>query len=171
MQIQNLTQKNYTIRSGFYQLKLPLNIEYNIPKDDSVKLLSQVVEEMDLTNLYQTYSRNRKNQATPKQILKIVLYAYMNHEYSTRSIEKSCRRDINFMYLLEGAPAPDYSTIARFITIHFAPAADKIMAQMTDFLAQNGELSLQNLFIDGTKLEAAANKYTFVWKKSEETYG
>lgn len=166
MKINNFTQKDYSIRGSFYQLKLPLNIEYIIPKDDSVRLLSQVVEEMDLTKLNQTYSRIRENNATPKQMLKIMLYAYMNHYYSARKIESACKRDINFMYLLEGAPAPDYSTIARFRSIHFAPVAEKIMTEMTDFLAENGELSLENLFIDGTKLEATANKYTFVWKKS-----
>lgn len=166
MELINLTQKDYSIRSSFYQLKLPINIEYKIPEDDSVRLLGQVIEEMDLKELYQTYSRIRKNQATPRQMLKVMLYAYMNNYYSSRKIETSCKRDINFMYLLEGAPAPDYSTIARFRSLHFAPVSEKIMAQMTDFLAENKELSLENLFIDGTKLEAVANKYTFVWKKS-----
>lgn len=166
MKISNLTQKDYTTRGNLYQLKLPLNIEYIIPKDDAVRLLSQVVEEMDLTELYQTYFRIRKNQATPRQMLKVMLYAYMNHYYSSRKIETACRRDINFMYLLEDAPAPDYSTIARFRSLHFAPVAEKVITQMTDFLAQNGELSLENLFIDGTKIEASSNKYSFVWKKS-----
>lgn len=166
MRTQNLTQKDYSILGSFYQLKLPINIEYIIPKDDSVRLLSQIVEEIDLTELYLTYSRLRENSATPRQMLKIMFYAYMNEYYSTRKIESACRRDINFMYLLEGAPAPDYSTIARFRSLHFAPVAEKIMSEMTGFLAQNGEISLKNLFIDGTKIEAAANKYTFVWKKS-----
>jgi len=166
MAINNLTQKDYSIHGRFYQLKLPLNIEYIIPKDDSVRLLSQVVEEMDLTELYQTYSRIRENCTTPRQMLKVMFYEYMNHYYSTRKIESACRRDINFMYLLEGISAPDYSTIARFRSIHFAPVAEKIMTEMTNFLAGNGELSLENLFIDGTKIEAVANKYTFVWKKA-----
>jgi transposase len=161
MELINLTQKDYSIRSSFYQLKLPINIEYKIPEDDSVRLLGQVIEEMDLKELYQTYSRIRKNQATPRQMLKVMLYAYMNNYYSSRKIETSCKRDINFMYLLEGAPAPDYSTIARFRSLHFAPVSEKIMAQMTDFLAENKELSLENLFIDGTKLEAVANKQKF----------
>ena len=166
MKINNFTHRNYTIHDSFYQLKLPINTEYMIPKDDSVRLLSQVVEEMDLRELYQTYFRIRKNQPTPRQMLKIMLYAYMNHYYASRKIESACKRDINFMYLLESASAPVYSTIARFRSLHFAPVSQEILAQMTDFLADNGELSLENLFIDGTKIEAAANKYTFVWKKS-----
>ena len=70
------------------------------------------------------------------------------------------------MYLLEGSPVPDYTTIARFRSIHFAPVSENLMGQFTQILAQNKEISIKNLFIDGTKLEAASNKYTFVWKGS-----
>jgi transposase len=108
MQIKNILQKDYTTNQKFFQLKLPINIDYMIPVDDSVRLLSQFVEEMDLTDLYSTYSRIRENQATPRQLLKIMLYAYMNHSYSSRAMEISCRRDINFMYLLENSPKPDH---------------------------------------------------------------
>lgn len=166
MQINKLTQKNYTSFGNVYQLKLPLNLEYIIPKDDSVRLLGQIVEEMNLKEIYQSYSRFRNNQATPKQMLKILLYAYMNRYYSSRSIETACKRDINFMYLLEGTHAPDHATIARFRSLHFAPVAENIFAQMTHFLAANAEVSFKNIFIDGTKIEAASNKYTFVWKKA-----
>lgn len=120
MLLQNKLQKDYTLNSGSYQLKLPLNMERMIPVDDSVRLLSRFVEEMDLSELYSTYFRVRKNQATPRQMLKIMLYAYMNHRYSSRDIETSCKRDINFMFLLEDSPAPDHATIARFRTLHFA---------------------------------------------------
>lgn len=166
MLTNKLTQKNYITFGNVYQLKLPLNIECIIPKDDSVRLLGQIVEEMNLKEIYQSYSRFRNNQATPKQMLKILLYAYMNRYYSSRSIETACKRDINFMYLLEGAHAPDHATIARFRRLHFAPFAKNILAQLTHILAANSEISFRNIFIDGTKLEAAANKYTFVWKKS-----
>ena len=159
-------QKNYTSNRGSYQLKLPLNIEYMIPDNDSVHLLSQFIEEMDLTDLYSTYSRLRENQATPRQMLKIVLYSYMNHSYSSRAMETSCKRDVNFMYLLEGSPVPDHSTFARFRSIHFAPCAETIMAETTNFLYEIGEVLGDAIFIDGTKIEACANKYTFVWKKS-----
>jgi transposase len=166
MQTNNLTLKNYTTFGNVYQLKLPLNIECIIPNNDSVRLLGQIVEEMDLTEIYQSYSRFRNKQATPKQMLKILLYAYMNRFYSSRKIETVCKRDINFMYLLEGAHPPDHATIARFRSLHFAPVAKNILAQMTHILADNAEISFKNIFIDGTKLEAAANKYTFVWKKA-----
>jgi transposase len=159
-------QKNYITIGGIYQLKLPLNLDYIIPDNDSVRLLSQFVEEMDLTDLYLTYSRTRENQATPRQMLKIILYSYMNHRYSSRAMELSCRRDVNFMYLLEGSPAPDHATFARFRSIHFAPCSEKIMAEVTNNLYAIGEISGDAIFIDGTKIEACANKYTFVWKKA-----
>ena len=166
MLVKNLTHKDYTTHGGFYQLKLPLNVECMIPNDDSVRLLGQIVEEMNLSELYKTYSRLRKKQASPRKLLKIMLYAYMNSNYSTRKIERACKRDINYMYLLEGSPAPDYTTIARFRSIHFAPVSENLLAQFTQMLAENKEISMKNLFIDGTKLEAASNKYTFVWKGS-----
>ena len=166
MPLNNLLHGDYTISSMFHQIKLPLDIEISIPSDDPVRLLSAFVEEMDLSDLYATYDRIRKNQASPRQMLKISIYAAMNRIYSSRDIESSCKRDINFMYLLEGAPAPDHSTIARFISIHLAPCAKRIMSQVGTVLLELGEISGENIFIDGTKIESVANKYTFVWKKS-----
>ena len=157
-------QKNYTEFSGGYQLKLPLNIETIIPENDSVRLLSQFVEEMDLTDLYSTYERI--NSLSPRTLLKIVLYSYMNGDYSSRSMELNCKRDINFMFLLEGHSAPDHATLARFRSIHFAPCSKRILAEVSNLLFDLGEISGETVFIDGTKIEANANKYTFVWKKA-----
>ena len=157
-------QKNYSLNQSGYQLKLPLNIETIIPEDDSVRLLSQFVEAMDLTDLYSAYERI--NSVSPRTLLKIVLYSYMNGDYSSRSMELNCKRDINFMFLLEGAPVPDHATFARFRSIHFAPCSKRILAEMSNALFDLGEISGETIFIDGTKIEAAANKYTFVWKKA-----
>lgn len=156
--------KNYSLNQDGYQLKLPLNIETMIPEDDSVRLLSQFVEAMDLTDLYSTYERI--NSVSPRTLLKIVLYSYMNGDYSSRSMELNCKRDINFMFLLEGSPAPDHATFARFRSIHFAPCSKRILAEMSNILFDLGEISGETIFIDGTKIESSANKYTFVWKKS-----
>ena len=157
---------DYTTFNRNYQIKLPLNIEPSVPASDPVRLLSAFVEGMDLSDLYKTYDRIRKNQATPRQMLKIVLYAAMNRLYSSRDIESACRRDINFMYLLEGTPAPDHATIARFISLHFSECSKEILAGMSEALYAMGELSGKSIFIDGTKIESVANKYTFVWKKA-----
>ena len=166
MQLNKIIQRNYTSFSLYYQIKLPLDLEISIPSDDPVRLVSAFVEEMDLSELYKTYGRIRKNQATPRQMLKLVIYAAMNRIYSSRDIRKACKRDINFMYLLEGMPAPDHATIARFISLHFSACAKVLLAQMSDLLYLLGEISGKTIFIDGTKIESAANKYTFVWKRA-----
>ena len=70
------------------------------------------------------------------------------------------------MFLLEGAPAPDHATFARFRSIHFAPCSKRILAEMSNTLFDIGEISGETIFIDSTKIEASANKYTFVWKKA-----
>ena len=166
MRLNKIIQRDYTSFSLYYQIKLPLDLEISIPSDDPVRLVSAFVEEMDLSELYKTYSRIRKNQATPRQMLKLVIYAVMNRIYSSRDIQKACKRDINFMYLLEGMPAPDHATIARFISLHFSACAKVLLAQMSDLLYLLGEISGKTIFIDGTKIESAANKYTFVWKRA-----
>ena len=143
-----------------------MDIEISIPSDDPVRLLSAFVEGMELSGLYATYDRIRKNQATPRQMLKIMIYASMNRIYSSRDIETACRRDINFMYLLDGAPVPDHSTIARFISLHLSQCAKEIMSEVGTLLLDLGEISGKNIFIDGTKIESVANKYTFVWKRT-----
>lgn len=169
------TNKNYTSNEKCFQLQIPVNFDFIIPENDSVRLLSQFVEEMDLTCLYETYSILKDNQVTPRQMLKIILYAYIYGKFSSREIERACHRGVNFMYLLEGKPVPDHATIARFRSLHFAPCAQKLHAGCTEFLYELGEISGENIFIDGTKIEANANKYTFVWKravtKSQEKLG
>lgn len=162
----NITNKKYTANEKVFQLQIPMNLNIVIPDNDSVRLLSQFVEEMDLTVLYDTYGVRKENQVTPRQMLKILLYAYMNGKYASREIEKACKRDINFMYLLEGKSAPDHATIARFRSLHFAPCAKALLVQCAQLLYDLEEISGKNLFIDGTKIEANANKYTFVWKKA-----
>ena len=166
MRLNKILQGDYTISSLYHQIKLPLDIEISIPSDDPVRLLSAFVEGMDLSDLYATYDRIRKNQATPRQMLKISIYAAMNRIYSSRDIESSCKRDVNFMYLLDGAPAPDHSTIARFISLHLSQCSKKIMSEVGTILLELGEISGENIFIDGTKIESVANKYTFVWKRT-----
>jgi len=94
MRIQNNLPKDYTSFQSGYQLKLPLNLECIISEDESVRLLSQFVEEMDLADLYSTYERVRENSVSPRTLLKIVLYSYMNGGYSSRSMELNCKRDI-----------------------------------------------------------------------------
>ena len=147
-----LHHKNYTELGETYQLVLPLCLEGLIPDDDSVRLLSHELEELDYTLLYQAYSAKGRNPAVdPKTMFKILTYAYSQNIYSSRGIETACRRDINFMWLLAGQKAPDHSTIARFRTGFLADACEDLFYQMVRRLAAMDELSKETVFIDGQK--------------------
>lgn len=113
-----------------------MEIDACIPANDCVRLISQFVEEMDLTALYDTYERMPSEKyASPEIMLKIMLYAYHERkDISSRSIEKNCKRDINYMYLLEGRQAPDHSAIARFRSEHFGKCAELFLSQMARML-------------------------------------
>ena len=161
-----ITQSDYTANGSMYQLTIPMDIGEMIPCDDSVRLLDAILERMDYSRLYSAYSRLGRTGTSPKHLFKVLVYGNMNGIYSSRKLETSCRRDVNFMYLLGREKAPDHSTIARFRSERLEEAIDDLFGQLIEQLNGMGELSCENLFIDGTKLEANAGRYTFVWKKS-----
>lgn len=154
------------------QLKIDeIFAEKVIPADDSVRLLDEMVEEMDLRSLYRAYKRTGRRPATePATMLKVVLYANMEQIYSIRKICLACQRDINFIWLLNGAPAPSHNEIARFRSIRLAECGEELFYQLVRKLGELGEITFEHLFVDGTKIEANANKYSFVWKKSTTKY-
>lgn len=167
MRINNYTTKDYTEFQDTYQLVLPLNLEGLIPNDESVRLLSHTLEDLDYSCLYKAYSHEGRNPAVePKLMFKIMVYAYSQGIYSSRKIEAACRRDINFLWLLAGNKTPDHSTIARFRTTYLKTTCEPLFSQLARLLLEAGEVSGENLFIDGTKIESRANKYTFVWRKA-----
>ncbi|MEG1001737.1 MAG: transposase, partial [Cellulosilyticaceae bacterium] len=134
-------QPKYTHLSGDYQLSLPINFETFIAPDDSVRLLSHLLEELNYTKLYQAYSqRGRKPGVEPKVLFKVVAYAFMQRIYSTRTIENACKRDINFIWLLQDYAAPDHSTIARFIKTYLGGCLEDLFYQLILKLASLDEI-------------------------------
>ncbi len=103
-------------------------------------------------------------------MLKVLLYAIMEHNFTSRKISSACQRDINYIWLLDGAPAPNHSEIARFRSQRMSKCAYEIFSQLVEKLHEMGEIAYEHLFVDGTKIEANANKYSFVWKKSTNKY-
>ena len=146
---------------------MPLCLEEMIPQDDSVRLLSQILDELDYRELVKAYSPlGRKAAVDPVNLFKVIVYGYHCGIYSSRAIEQSCRRDINFRWLLEGKRGPGKSTIASFRTGKLGAAAEGLFYQLVERLYARGEVAFEHLFVDGTKIEANANRYSFVWKKS-----
>ena len=145
-----------------------METEIFIPKDSPVRLLNAVVGRMDVSKIERSYSRMGRNEYPPKILLKLLLYGYMRRIYSSRELERACRENLHFMYLLEGHPAPDHNTICRFRSRYLLGHEQELLEQMTKLLTSWGFVSMESVFIDGTKIEANANRYSFVWKKGTE---
>ena len=147
------------------QVLLPINFEAMIPEEDSVRLLVEICDELDYTNLYKAYDR-KKRSLSPETMFEILVYGYMRGIYSTRGLEEACRRDICFMWILQDEPVPDHSTISRFMSKRLCPVIEELFYQLIMKLYSMKEIAFENMFVDGTKIEANANRYTFVWAKA-----
>ena len=144
----------------------PQRIDENIPSDDPVRILNAMVDNLDLSSFHKLYKELGRSPYHPRMILKAVLYAYMNNIYSCRKIEKSLLRDIHFIWLA-GYEKPDYRTINRFRN-RVKDEINGIFTQIVLILASKGFISLDVEYVDGTKIESKANRYTFVWRKNVE---
>lgn len=149
------------------QVVMPIELGICIPKDDTVFQLVEICESLDYTELNKTYLR-RWRKVNPETLFELLVFGYMNRKYSSRQIEDACRTDIRFLWILGGEPAPDHSTIARFQNGRLTDVIENLFYQLVEKLYDMGEVRFRNLFVDGTKMEANANKYTFVWKKAIE---
>ena len=134
-----------------------------------MRLLSAQLEELDYEKLYRAYSpRGRKSAVEPRVLFKVLVHGYLCGIYSSRKLEETCRYRIDFMWLLEDKQAPDHSTLARFRTGRCREAVEDLFYQFVKKLEETGETDRQTIFVDGTKLESRAGRYSFVWRKSVE---
>lgn len=136
-----------------------------IPKNDPVRVLNTIVDNLDISRIESTYKSGGASSFHPRMLLKVVLYAYLQNVYSGRKMEQLLRRDVNFMWL-SGMQRPDFNTINLFRKNRLSDSIDDIFTQVVQMLVDAKFVSLEVQYIDGTKIEANANKYSFVWKKS-----
>ena len=156
-----------TEREG--QVVFTLNSELFLPEDAPVRLTSAQLEELDYRKLYEAYSsRGRKSVTDPRVLFKLLVYGYQCGIYTTRKLEEACRYRIDFRWLLWDEAVPDHSTISRFRTGRCAEAVEDLFYQYVRYLEAQGETDHETVFIDGTKMESRAGRYTFVWRKSVE---
>ena len=160
----NITRKYNTP----YQLKLPLEIEKIIEISDPVYTFCEVMENIDLREyLAVKESRTGRKRYSPEILLKIILFAFMENGYvSTREIEKLCKTDIRFMYLLDEHPAPSHMTIDNFMNDVLSVSISDIFNEINGYIFKEENVDVNHVYIDGTKIAANANKYSWVWKKS-----
>ena len=150
------------------QVVMPLDLGIAIEADEPVRLLIEMTERLDYRELYMAYERSsRADEATPKQLFQLVVLGFMSEMYSLRKLERACKRDICFMYVLGGKRVPDHSRFGSFIKDRLqGRVAENLFYQLVKELEARGEVAFEHLFVDGTKEEANANRYSFVWAKS-----
>ena len=144
----------------------PQRIDENISENAPVRIVNAVVDHLNLDNFKKLYKETGRCPYHPKMMLKVILYAYMNNIYSCRKIEQLLLRDIHYIWL-GGNEKPDFITINRFRN-RVKEEINNVFTQLVLILADKGLVSLDVSYIDGTKIESKANKYTFVWRKTVE---
>ncbi len=162
----NQPQEYYTP----YQLKIPIEIEKIIEISDPVYTFCEVINHIDLNKyLRKEESRLGRPGYDDITLLKVILFAFMENGYeSLRRIEKLCKTDIRFMWLLQDNPPPSHTTVGNFMNDILTEKIEDILAEINGYIFEQEKVDLNHIYIDGTKIEANANKYSWVWKKSCE---
>ena len=150
------------------QWLLPPSLDELVPQNHFVRIVSKTVDELEIEEVF---ARNTKgggaSRYNPVMLLKVLIYCYMTGTYSSRQIAKQCRENVIVMWLT-GFQKPDFRTINTFRSEKLKDSIEEIFVSTVKLLNRKGYVSLEKYFVDGTKIESAANKYTFVWKKATE---
>ena len=157
--------KSYTQNDYFL---FPPCIGDFIPENHPVRTVNAILDNFDISEIESTYKGGGTTSYHPRMLLKIVVYAYLTNIYSGRCMASLLEENVFFMWL-SGMSRPDFRTINRFRSERLADGRfESIFRQVVELLHEEGLISLDVQYIDGTKIESVANKYTFVWKGSVE---
>lgn len=148
---------------------IPMNLEEMVGEEHLVRQVDEIINRIDTSVLDKQYQGGGTSAYHPVMLLKVVLYAYSQRIFSTRRIAKELRENIHFMWLSR-MNRPDFRTVNRFRGVILRETIEELFTQMVEELLNLGLVDFERYFVDGTKMEANANKYSFVWKKSTENY-
>jgi transposase len=148
---------------------LPPDIGGLIPDKHIVRVVDKVINKLQLSPLFDTYKGGGTSSYSPRMMLKVITYAYIEKIYTTRRIEKALRENLNFMWI-SGMSTPDHGTVHNFRAKRLKEAVEDVFSSVVEVMIQSGYVKAENLFVDGTKIEANANRYSYVWKKNVERY-
>lgn len=150
-------------------LLLPPSLDELVSENHMVRVVDAVIDRLDISDILSTYRGGGNSAFNPKMMLKVLVFAYLSNVYSSRRIEELLKRDIYFMWLA-GMKRPDFRTINYYRGKRLKVGFDTVFTQVVRLLHEEGFVSLKVQYIDGTKIESVANKYTFVWRGSVEKY-
>lgn len=165
-----MTARTPTFKA-YYQdqiMAIPPTLEELVAKGHPVRTVNDVIDRINIQALLDAYHIKGSSSYHPKMLLKVLVYGYVSNVYSSRKLEVACRENINFMWL-SGMSYPDHNTINRFRGARLKHALRSVFEEVVKLLAAEGLLSIEDVYTDGTKIQANANKYTFVWKKAIQT--
>lgn len=147
---------------------LPPSLEELIPAGHPVRIVNKVIDQIDIQPLLKKYKPGGTSSFHPQMLLKVIVYAYITNIYSSRKIEEALMQNIHFMWL-SALNTPDHNTISRFRSERLRGELQNIFTRVAELLIAEGLLNIKELYHDGTKIEANANRYTFVWGKAIQT--
>ncbi len=147
---------------------LPPSLDELISENHPVRIVNEVLNKIDIRPLTKLYKTGGASNYHPLMLLKAIVYGYINNVYSSRKIEEALQQNIHYMWL-SGMSTPDHNTINRFRGEKLREPLRKIFTEVVELLAEEGLLSIKEIYTDGTKIEAAANRYSFVWGNAIKT--
>lgn len=148
---------------------LPINIDDLIPKNHVIRVVDRAIDNINTKPLFDKYLGGGTSSYHPLMMLKIIVYAYVDKIYSCRKIAKACRENVMYMWL-SANQYPDFMTINRFRSERMKDVIFNVFAEVVNLLIEERYINFENYFMDGTKIEANANKYSWVWGKSTKRY-
>jgi transposase len=157
--------KPYQQNQGFL---FPPNVDNMVAANHPVRVVSGVIDSIDIAIIIKKYKGVGTSSYHPRMLLKVLVYGYLNNIYSSRRMEAAVKENIYFMWLA-GMTQPDHHTINRFRSERLRNILKEVFAQIVLLLVDSGHVSLQEIYTDGSKIESAANRYSFVWGKAIKT--
>ena len=148
---------------------MPARLDELIPADHLVRVINQAIEQLNLEPLMKQYKGGGTSSFHPVMMLKVVVYGYCEKVYSSRRIAKALRENVNFMWL-SGNNRPDFRTINHFRSSRMKGVIDQVFGEVLEYLIEQGYVQMEHYFVDGTKIEANANKHKVVWEKRNRRY-
>lgn len=154
--------------SNSQQMLLPPSLSELVDPNHPVRTVSRVIDELDISPILASYKGGGTSSYDPRMLLKVLVYGYLSNVFSSRKLECCLKENIHFMWI-SGMSRPDHHTINRFRSERLSGALKEVFSQVVMLLADAGHLSLKEVYIDGTKIEANANRYSFVWGRAIRT--
>jgi transposase len=148
---------------------IPPSWDELIPAEHQVRVVDRAVGQIDLEPLLEKYKGGGTSSYHPRMMLKVLVYAYTQRIYSSRQIAKGLRENVNFMWL-SGGNRPDFRTINAFRGEKMKRVTEEVFTSVLELLVEEGYVKLENYFVDGSKIEANANRHKVVWAKSRAKY-